>query len=321
MRTGPGRALPASAGEALVLVLVTAAGDGAVAAAFQHAPHLALPDAGPCERCHSAGAGADRSAPGPKAHDLCNTPACHQRDFGPEGYAATEVCTACHEKKARVGMDGNLRPFPPPNPERQFDLEFSHAAHNRKPAAAPGGCLACHAIDPQAGPNAPSSHAQCAGCHGGRAKPRMTACTGCHVGAGSVPAGAAPGPGTAPSASGAAGRLAAGPVAGSGRAHASRGPCSVAARFDHRAHRLERFAGSTRETACDRCHQGVERTRTLAEIRRPRGAGVMTAACGQCHRAGRATSNGAPVFTISGRCENCHLPSCLEGGPPPTHRM
>ncbi len=157
---------------------------------FSHAQHEKSVPA--CTSCHTMSASNRWTAPAPVAsgkqgHEPCSSCHEHQNMFRPP-FPPKQVrlafCGTCH---ASGGTDFSRAKYPPYRSKgsdaaaSDFWLaSFDHARHLQLQGG-DKGCEGCHKTDGRS--IRPPRHDGCAssGCHGGPAKPAMSACAGCHV--------------------------------------------------------------------------------------------------------------------------------------------
>ncbi|MBA3502953.1 MAG: hypothetical protein M4D80_15000 [Myxococcota bacterium] len=230
--------------------------------AFVHATHanrnVKIAD---CATCHGVEADGKLTPPlAKKDHMPCALSGCHQTEFASR---STKICGVCHDSVA-PWQKAVARAKPPLKPE--WFESIDHATHITKVASTGNAaCAACHG-DKLAGGSRPGGHDGCVGCHGKTARPAMNECGACHLK-------------DAPQ-------------------KAARSEWSVALAFTkangHAKHAVDKR--TNRQAQCLDCHAGVQKARTLAQIK----PATMLECDGACH-------NGKTAFKTTGfECSKCH---------------
>lgn len=216
-----------------------------------------------CATCHGVEADGKLTPPlAKKDHMPCARSGCHQTEFASR---TTKICGVCHDNVA-PWQKAVSRAKPPIKPEWYESID--HAAHIAKIGTGNDACKACHG-DKLAGGTQPGGHDGCVGCHGKTARPAMNECGSCHR--------------------------------TSAPQRAGRSEWSVAAQFakrdGHAKHAIDKR--TNRPAQCLDCHAGVQRAKTLAQIK----PSTMLECDAACH-------NGKTAFKTTGfECARCHASS------------
>ena len=232
--------------------------------AFVHASHanrnVKIND---CAMCHGVEADGKLTPPlANKGHMPCAASGCHQTEFASR---ATKICGVCHDAVAPWAK-AVARAKPPLKPEWYESIDHAaHIAQAKMTGTGNAACVNCHG-DRLAGAPRPGGHDGCVGCHGKTAKPAMNECNACHV--------------------------------KDQPQKATRGEWSVTAQFEkakgHAKHATDKRSG--RPAQCVDCHAGVQKAKTLAEIK----PATMMECDAACH-------NGKTAFKTTGfECARCH---------------
>jgi c(7)-type cytochrome triheme protein len=237
---------------------------------FTHAKHITrnVKIDGVCTNCHGIATDGTSAAMPPlhtedpnasRNHMPCAASGCHQTEFLSR---SVKICGVCHDKAnpwdkvvARNRTDKR---------GTEFFESMNHQSHLQKKGTSNAACADCHG-DKLGGGNAPKGHAPCAECHGkGPPAHAMTDCDKCHSK-------------TPPTRAGST-------------------EWSVASVFVHKSHtRDPRPNARTPTTNCIECHADVGKSRTLADMGKPK---MQT--CDGCH-------NGKTAFKTTGfDCARCH---------------
>jgi c(7)-type cytochrome triheme protein len=237
---------------------------------------------------------------------------CHRftGSCGELARGAGRVCITCHTNLRARCLPAGARP---PTGQAVMPARYSHKAH-MQPGASGRQCEACHGPfgDGPRGRGAVSiGHADCGGCHGRQAAPRMTQCQSCHQAGGARPAARPP------------------------------DPYSVGGAFSHERHASERRVGPAGR-ACLTCHDNIAVAADDRELPMPTMRGCLDrchdgvkafsavgSSCTRCHKGSGKDAPAAGQARFSheqhrargvdlARCAGCHAPGADFQVAPPT---